>query len=117
MKTGVTAFTLSMGKGLVPFMFVYAPSLLLINFTWTEFSVALVSGILGIFALSVAFIGYFVRNTQKWENLLLITGGLFLVGNHSGRRYRAAHFGPSIFLQGQDFGSNRLKTEGQETAS
>ncbi|HSO18200.1 MAG TPA: TRAP transporter permease, partial [Desulfosarcina sp.] len=28
MRTGVTAFKLSMGKGLVPFMFVYAPSLL-----------------------------------------------------------------------------------------
>jgi TRAP transporter 4TM/12TM fusion protein len=82
MKTGLTAFKLSMGKGLVPFMFVYAPSLLLINFTWTEFSIVMLSGILGIFALSVAFIGYFIRNTRMWENAILIIGGLFLVGNH-----------------------------------
>jgi len=84
MKTGFTAFKLSMGKGLVPFMFVYAPSLLLIHFTWGEFSIGMLSGILGIFALSVAFIGHFERETKTWENALLCLGGLFLVGNHTG---------------------------------
>ena len=34
MRTGVTAFRLSMGKAPVPFMFVYTPSLLLIDFNW-----------------------------------------------------------------------------------
>jgi TRAP transporter 4TM/12TM fusion protein len=84
MKTGITAFKLSMGKGLVPFMFVYAPSLLLIQFTWAEFTVGMLSGILGITALSVAFIGHFKRDTHGWENALLCIAGLFLVGNHSG---------------------------------
>lgn len=32
METGVTAFRLSMGKALVPFMFIYAPSLLFVEF-------------------------------------------------------------------------------------
>ncbi len=82
MKTGVTAFKLSMGKGLVPFMFVYAPSMLLINFTWTEFGIAMASGVLGIFALSVAFTGHFIRSTRAWEDVLLCICGLFLVGNH-----------------------------------
>jgi TRAP transporter 4TM/12TM fusion protein len=82
MKTGITAFKLSMGKGLVPFMFVYAPSMLLLNFTWMEFGIAMVSGILGIFSLSVAFTGHFVRTTRAWENVLLCICGLFLVGNH-----------------------------------
>ena len=82
MKTGVIAFKLSMGKGLVPFMFVYAPSMLFLNFTWTEFSIAMASGILGIFALSVAFTGHFVRTTRFWENALLCICGLFLVGNY-----------------------------------
>lgn len=82
MKTGITAFKLSMGKGLVPFMFVYAPSMLFLNFTWTEFSIAMTSGVLGIFALSVAFTGHFVRTTRAWENVLLCICGLFLVGNY-----------------------------------
>ena len=59
MKTGMTAFRLSMGKALVPFMFVYAPSMLFIDFSWTEFSLAMISGILGVISLSAAYIGYF----------------------------------------------------------
>jgi TRAP-type uncharacterized transport system fused permease subunit len=34
MRTGMTAFRLSMGKALVPFAFVYTPALLLIDFSW-----------------------------------------------------------------------------------
>jgi TRAP transporter 4TM/12TM fusion protein len=82
MRTGVTAFKLSMGKGLVPFMFVYAPSLLWINFSVTELGIAMASGILGILALSAAFIGHFGRTTLTWEKIVLCIGGLLLVGNN-----------------------------------
>ena len=37
MRTGLTAFRLSMGKALVPFMFVYTPSLLFLDFQWPAF--------------------------------------------------------------------------------
>jgi TRAP-type uncharacterized transport system fused permease subunit len=40
MRTGMTAFRLSMGKALVPFAFVYAPALLFVQFTWLQFGVA-----------------------------------------------------------------------------
>ncbi len=40
MRTGMTAFRLSTGKATVPFMFVYAPSLLFIDFAWDRFTVA-----------------------------------------------------------------------------
>ena len=49
-----------MGKALVPFMFVYAPALLFVNFTWMEFTTALLSGLVGVLALSAAYIGWFV---------------------------------------------------------
>lgn len=81
MRTGTTAFRLSMGKALVPFMFVYAPSLLFIDFTWFEFSVALLSGILSIFSLSVAYIGYFKAPVRRYEKILLTIAGLILVSN------------------------------------
>ena len=58
-RTGLTAFRLSMGKALVPFMFVYTPSLLFIGFKPLEFVMALASGIVCIIALSAAYIGYF----------------------------------------------------------
>mgnify|MGYP000604470899 CR=1 FL=1 len=81
MRTGVTAFRLSMGKALVPFMFVYAPSLLFINFTWAEFIVAIISGVLGIIALSVAYIGYFRKEVSFMGKIMLTIGGLLLVSN------------------------------------
>ncbi len=40
MRTGMTAFRLSMGKALVPFAFVYTPALLLIDFSWSAFLIA-----------------------------------------------------------------------------
>ncbi len=81
MKTGVTAFRLSMGKALVPFMFVYAPSMLFINFTWSEFILAMLSGILGVLALSAAYIGHFRTKIDFLGKTLLTIGGLLLVSN------------------------------------
>ena len=81
MRTGTTAFRLSMGKALVPFMFVYAPSMLFINFSWMEFSVAIISGILGVVALSVAYIGHFKTDVNFLGKTFLTIGGLLLVSN------------------------------------
>ncbi|MBR9871679.1 MAG: TRAP transporter permease [Gammaproteobacteria bacterium] len=108
MKTGVTAFRLSMGKALVPLMFIYAPSLLFLNFTWFEFSLAMISGILCIVALSAAYIGFFSAPISKVEKTILSLAGLSLVGNNPwlilvsgavvlvilGRNYRAGHSQP-----------------------
>lgn len=81
MRTGTTAFRLSMGKALVPFMFIYAPSLLFVDFSATEFVLALVSGILAIVALSAAYIGYWGRDLVLAEKVLLTLAGLILISN------------------------------------
>lgn len=81
MRTGVTAFRLSMGKALVPFMFIYAPSLLFLDFNITEFTLAMISGILCIVSLSAAYIGFFNAPLQKAEKIILTIAGLILVGN------------------------------------
>ena len=61
MRTGLTAFRLSMGKALVPFMFVYTPALLFIGFTWGAFLIALVSTIVAIMGLGAAYTGQLKR--------------------------------------------------------
>jgi len=83
MRTGLTAFRLSMGKALVPFMFVYAPSLLFVNFTWGEFAVALASGLLSLLALSAAYIGRFRAELGFLEKAVLTLGGLLVVLNNA----------------------------------
>ncbi len=81
MRTGLTAFRLSMAKALVPFMFVYAPSLLLVNFSWSEFLIATGSGLLGVTALAAAFIGFFRTPLGPATRTGLALAGLLLVGN------------------------------------
>ena len=81
MRTGVTAFRLSMGKGLVPFMFVYAPALLFIDFTWTEFLFNLIGGLVGIYGLSIAFTGFLRAELTRIEIGLLILFSLLMVFN------------------------------------
>ncbi len=59
MRTGMTAFRLSMGKAVMPFAFVYSPVLLLINFNWPDFLHAMVSTLVALIGFSVAYAGYF----------------------------------------------------------
>jgi TRAP transporter 4TM/12TM fusion protein len=61
MRTGMTAFRLSMGKALVPFAFVYTPALLFVDFTWAAFGTALVSSIVAVMGLGAAYTGQLGR--------------------------------------------------------
>ncbi|AXI44036.1 TRAP transporter permease [Sulfitobacter sp. SK011] len=79
MQTGMTAFRLSMGKALVPFMFIYAPSLLFVDFSLIEFVAALISGIVCIIALSAAYIGFFKAPLNVLDKVALTIGGLLLI--------------------------------------
>ncbi len=79
MRTGFTAFRLSMGKALVPFVFVFAPSLLFINFSFAEFSVALISALLAIAALGAAYTGQMVRPIGRAGFLALNVFAILMV--------------------------------------
>ena len=87
--TGNTAFRLGIAKALVPFVFVYSPSLLLVaqGFTWSAFVVTLAGAAIGIATLGVAFSGYFlapVPRLQRWYvglvALLFVAPGLTTMG-------------------------------------
>jgi len=58
MRTGMTAFRLSMGKALVPFAFVYTPALLFVGFEPLAFTVALVGTLVAILGLGAAYTGH-----------------------------------------------------------
>ena len=55
-KTGNTAFRLGLGKALVPFVFVFSPSMLLVTkgFTWPDFWLAFLGCAAGISCLAPA---------------------------------------------------------------
>ena len=62
-KTGLSAFSLGIGKLLVPMVFVYSPALLIVlddYFTWAEFIQTATTCALGVFMLSASVAGYFL---------------------------------------------------------
>jgi TRAP-type uncharacterized transport system fused permease subunit len=80
-KTGNMAFRLGMAKVLVPFVFVFSPSLLLVarGFTWYDFSVTFVGCILGIVVLAAALSRFFLVEMKRWEQLLCAAAALLLI--------------------------------------
>ncbi|VDC24459.1 TRAP transporter permease [Pseudogemmobacter humi] len=80
-STGLTAFRLSMGKALVPFVFVFSPSMLIMveNFTWGEFALAVYGCTLGIVALSAAFSDYMTDRLFGWERWVLALTAFLLI--------------------------------------
>ena len=80
-KTGNTAFRLGLGKILVPFVFVFSPSLLLVtaDFTWSNFLVAFIGCTLGITFLGAALSGFMLVRTVSWERPLLTLAAILLV--------------------------------------
>ena len=80
-KTGNTAFRLGLAKALVPFVFVFSPSLLLVakGFTWYDFSVTFVGCVLGISVLAAALSKYLLVEMKRWEQVLCVAAALLLI--------------------------------------
>ena len=80
-KTGNTAFRLGIAKALVPFVFVYSPSLLLITgeFQTNQLIITLIGTLIGIALIGIAFTGYWFRSLTKYEQILIGIGSLFFV--------------------------------------
>jgi TRAP transporter 4TM/12TM fusion protein len=80
-KTGNTAFRLGMAKALVPFVFAYAPAMLIVTkeFTWPAFIEVTLTCAIGIVALAAALTGFARTALAGWERVLLgITAILFM---------------------------------------
>jgi TRAP transporter 4TM/12TM fusion protein len=80
-KTGNTAFRLGMAKVLVPFVFVFSPSMLLVTkgFTWSDFITTTTGCIIGIVMLAAALTGYGLTVMKRWEQLLLFAGSVLVI--------------------------------------
>jgi TRAP transporter 4TM/12TM fusion protein len=81
-RTGISAFTLGIGKLMVPMVFVYAPTMLLVlpeYFTWGSFIQVSLSCAFGIFAIATAVSGYFLAPLNAGWRALMAFLGLLLV--------------------------------------
>ncbi len=102
-RTGISAFTLGLGKIVAPMAFVYAPVLLFVSstgFDAVEFSYTATSCIAGVLALSAAVVGYFFAPMGVIERVLCAVAGLiFIAPSWQADLTALALLSPVILLQ------------------
>jgi TRAP transporter 4TM/12TM fusion protein len=81
LRTGNTAFRLASAKALVPFVFAYAPVMLIVagEFAWWPFLTTTLGCALGVMCLGVALTGHLSGPLRLWERLLTAAAALLLV--------------------------------------
>lgn len=79
MKTGIASVKLAIAGFIVPFMFVYAPQLMLINTTLVEGTTVALTGCLGVFLIAVAVEGYFLAPVSMLLRAVTAVGALMLI--------------------------------------
>lgn len=83
-KTGLNAFKIGIGKYIVPYVFIFTPSLLLIGVTPSLsglMSLLLTMGsvMLGIFAVNAGTIGYMSGRLSGYQRILAIISGILIL--------------------------------------
>ncbi len=80
-KTGNMAFRLGMAKVLVPFVFVFSPSLLIVakGFTGYDFAVTFIGCVLGITLLAATLSKYFLVEMTRAEQALCLLAALLMI--------------------------------------
>jgi TRAP transporter 4TM/12TM fusion protein len=79
LKTGVNAFKLDMRTFLLPFMFITAPAMLLINTTFIEAAWIFVSASIGMYALAASMQGFLLTDLNWYERIILFGSAVALV--------------------------------------
>lgn len=80
-RTGLTAFRLGLGKAIVPFVFAYAPVMLVVlpGFDFGEFVMVALSCAAGVSALGIALTGYLFAPLSLFGRLPLIAASLLMI--------------------------------------
>jgi TRAP transporter 4TM/12TM fusion protein len=78
-KTGFNALKLAAAGFLVPFVFAYSPALLLVDTTFADAIIAIISAIIGVISLGAAIEGYLVRLCNVFERVFLGGCSLLLI--------------------------------------
>ena len=87
-RAGITAFRLAAAKALVPFVFLYSPSMLIVTdrFSWSDFTITITGCSIGIILLGAALTGYLLAPLNRFARGALAIAALFLIapGLYSG---------------------------------
>jgi TRAP transporter 4TM/12TM fusion protein len=79
--TGWAAVRIAATSFIVPFMFVYAPELLMIG-EWTNIVWASITATIGVMLFAAGLHGYLLTHSAHWQSGLLVVSGLLLIDPH-----------------------------------
>ena len=79
LKTGIQATKLAIAAFLVPYIFVYNPSLLLIDVNAVDMILISITAIVGIIGVGAGMEGFFLMDLTVIERVIFFVGGLLLV--------------------------------------
>lgn len=82
MKTAFNATKLAIAAFIVPYVFAYSPSLLLIDTTVPQVLRIAATSLIGIFGVSAAMEGYFRTRMHPVVRILMALGGILLIDPH-----------------------------------
>jgi TRAP transporter 4TM/12TM fusion protein len=77
-KAGWEALRVGAAGFIVPFMFVFEPSLLMIG-DWNDIASSVLTATLGTMCLAAGLFGYLLRPARMWERILLVAAALLLI--------------------------------------
>jgi len=80
-RTGLTAFRLGMAKATVPFVFAYAPVMLIVvpDFTWGAFLFTVGTCAVGVLILGIGMTGYAFTHMGLVSQVVLVIGSLLMI--------------------------------------
>lgn len=80
-RTGLTAFRLGIAKATVPFVFAYAPVMLIVTdgFTWDAFLLVTLTCAMGVLFIGIGLTGYAFTHMGLVSQLFLILGALLMI--------------------------------------
>ena len=81
-KVALTGFSIGIAGFILPYMYVYNPVLLLVNFSWGAFLWALISALLGLYSMAIAVIGILKRPIPIYGRLLFALVTFLMVPNN-----------------------------------
>ncbi len=79
LKTGVEASRLAIAAFLVPYMFVFAPEMLMLNTVWYEVVLIVFTALAGMFGVGMALERFWVSKLNIVQTLMALAGGLCLI--------------------------------------
>jgi TRAP transporter 4TM/12TM fusion protein len=79
MRTGWISMRFSWTAYIVPFIFVFSPSLLLQSTSWMETTYSITMAIIGVWFVSAGMVGYGLRLMSTWLRTASVTSGALLL--------------------------------------